>query len=110
MTGAELLRDANERVAFGWCQGATARSIHGVPVDACGDQAARWSLLGALQAAAFCDQTTRLDDIRGAVAAIADLIDDPSLSHWNDVPERTQYEVSSLLKRAEGVAETAAAS
>lgn len=100
MTGTELLHEAGALVGFGWCQGATARTAAGVPVDVCAEEAATWSLLGALQAAAF-REPMEVDDIRVAMEAIGELIADPSLSHWNDVPGRTQYEVSSLLERAE---------
>jgi len=101
MTGSELLHEAGALVAFGWCQGATARTVNGVPVDVCAEEAATWSLLGALQATAFRAEPMDTDDIRVAMEAIAELITDPSLSHWNDAPERTKTEVRALLERAE---------
>ena len=105
MNGSELLHEAASLVEFGWCQGATARTVTGVPVDVCADDAATWSLLGALQAAAFRDQPMEVDDIRVAMEAIGELIVDPSLSNWNDTPGRTQFEVASLLARAESLAQ-----
>ena len=100
MDGSQLLRQAEALVEFGWCQGATARTVHGAPIDVCDHDAAEWSLLGALQAASFSGRPAELQDIRGALEAIADLIADPSLSHWNDAPERTQQEVLTLLAEA----------
>jgi hypothetical protein len=108
MNGADLLHEAGALVGFGWCQGATARTTAGVPVDVCAHDAATWSLLGALQAAAFRDDPMDVDDIRVAMEAIGELIVDPSLSHWNDAPGRTQLEVCNLLARAERLTPTAA--
>jgi hypothetical protein len=108
MNGSELLHEAGAFVTAGWCQGAEARSARGMAVDVCDEAAASWSLLGALQAAAARDESTRIEDIRHAVAAIAGLIVDPSLAHWNDVPARTQAGVAALLGRAEALANTAA--
>ncbi len=104
MNGAELLNDAGRRVATGWCQGADARSDRGEEVDVRSDEATSWSLLGALQAAAFGDGGTAIGDIAVAVAALAELINDPSLAAWNDRGERTQREVHTLLEEAEGIA------
>lgn len=105
MTARELLHDAADRVARGWAQGADARAAGGRAVDVLDPDAASWSLLGALQAAAFSDREPNVDEIRFAVAAIAELIADPSLAHWNDEPERTQAEVRALLTYAEQITE-----
>jgi hypothetical protein len=104
MNGAELLHDAARRIGVGWCQGTEARTVDGAPIDVCSAGAAKWSLLGALQAAAVSDEWTQLRDVEVAVSAIADLIEDPSLAHWNDVPSRTAGDVSNLLDRAESIA------
>ncbi|MFL5952930.1 MAG: hypothetical protein ACJ76I_02320 [Gaiellaceae bacterium] len=104
MNGAEVLREARELVASGWCQHAEARTQRGTVVDACAGKAAKWSLLGALQVAAFLDAGTDLEDVRVAMEAIAELIADPSLAHWNDAPERTRDQVTELLERAEHLA------
>jgi hypothetical protein len=105
MTACELLHDAAGRVAVGWAQGAAARTSDGRPVDVLDPDAAAWSLLGALQTAAFADEETQVEEIKVAVTAIAELIADPSLAHWNDQPERTQDEVHVLLERAEAITE-----
>jgi hypothetical protein len=102
--GSELLHEAGSLVIAGWCQGAEARTAEGDAVDVCDATAARWSLLGALQAAAVRDEATRIEDIGLAVAAIAELIVDPSLAHWNDLPTRTQGVVADLLDQAEALA------
>jgi len=107
MNGTELLHEAGALVDFGWCQGATARSAQGVPVDVCSEQAATWSLLGALQAAAFRQESAAVSDIRDAMEAIAELIEDPSLSNWNDAPDRTQADVRLMLEHAEQLAAAA---
>jgi hypothetical protein len=101
MNGSELLHEAGALVTAGWCQGAAARDPAGKITDVHAGDAAAWSLLGALQAAALRDSSTRIDDIALAVAAIAELIEDPSLSHWNDAAARTKLEVVSLLDHAE---------
>lgn len=108
MTGRELLRDAGDRVAVGWSQGTEARALDGRPVDVIDPDAVSWSLLGALQSAAFASPEAQVDEIRFAVAALAELIVDPSLAHWNDEPERTMHEVHAVLVRAEGLATQAA--
>jgi hypothetical protein len=104
MNGSELLHEAGALVATGWCQGAEASTVAGEPVHVDAGDAARWSLLGALQAAAISDGSTRLEDIAVAVGAIADLIVDPSLAHWNDEPQRTRGDIAELLRRAEEIA------
>ncbi len=104
MNGSELLHEAGKLIASGWCQGAEARGLYGDPVDVCAGAAARWSLLGSLQAAAYGDASTAIEDIGLAVAAIAELIIDPSLAHWNDDPSRTERDVGDLLWRAERLA------
>lgn len=101
MRAGELLCDASDRVACGWSQGTEARAIDGRPVDVLDPDAAYWSLLGALQGAAFANPEAQVDEIRCAVAALAELITEPSLAQWNDHPERTSHEVHAVLSRAE---------
>lgn len=110
MTARELLRDAGDRVACGWSQGADARAVNGCSVDVLDPDAACWSLLGALQSAALAGPGAQVEEIRFAVAAIAVLIADPSLTHWNDRPERTSQEVHTVLARAEALTMQAACS
>jgi hypothetical protein len=104
MTGRELLRDASDRVASGWSQGTEARALDGRPVDVLDPDAVSWSLLGALQGAAFASPGAQVGEIRFAVAALAELITDPPLTHSNDCPERSLQEVRTVLTRAEALA------
>src|ERR1700747_1991254 len=92
MSGSELLHEAGALVALGWCQQAEAPSLHGGAVAVAAANAAEWSLLGALQTVTFRDSTS-LDDLRTALTAIAELIEDPSLAGWNDEPARAQDDV-----------------
>jgi hypothetical protein len=101
LDGSELLHEAGSLVAAGWCQGAPARDADGLAIDVLAHEAASWSLLGALQAATFRDSSTRVSDLGLAVAAIAELLEDPCLAHWNDESVRTQLDVIALLDRAE---------
>jgi hypothetical protein len=101
MGGSKLLHEAGVLVEQGWCQGTEARDAngHAIAVDASGAES--WSLLGALQAAAFADPSMELHTISGAVAALAELIVDPSLANWNDSQGRTKLDVLNVLKGAE---------
>jgi len=104
MNGSELLHDAGVLVERGWCQGTEARDSNGRVTDVVAADAAAWSLLGALQATTVGDPSTGLQDIGDAVAALAELISDPSLAKWNDSETRTKLEVLSVLKNAEMLA------
>jgi hypothetical protein len=104
MNGCDLLHEAGALVAAGWCQGHEAMTADGEAADVQAEAAARWSLLGALQAATLSDETTCIDDVAVAVSAVAELITDPSLANWNDQPERTSSDVGLLLERAEAIA------
>ena len=101
MTGSERLGNARTLVERGWCQGAEARDSRGQAIPAVSPDATAWSLLGALQAITAGDRTTELQDVGDAVAALAELILDPSLANWNDSEARTKLEVLSALKDAE---------
>jgi hypothetical protein len=104
MNGAKLLHGAGVLVDQGWCQGAEARDASGRATDVRAPDAAAWSLLGALQATAVSDPSTDLQDIGDAVAALAELIMDPSLANWNDAATRTKLEVLSVLRDAQVLA------
>jgi hypothetical protein len=101
MNGLKLLHDAGVLVERGWCQGTEARDANGRATDVAGPDAASWSLLGALQATTVLDPSTELQDVGDAVAALAELIMDPSLANWNDSESRTKLEVLGVLKDAE---------
>ncbi|MFL5963339.1 MAG: hypothetical protein ACJ757_10675 [Gaiellaceae bacterium] len=95
------MHDAAVLVEQGWCQGTEARDANGRATDAGAADAASWSLLGALQATTVADPSTELQDVGDAVAALAELIMDPSLANWNDSEARTKLEVLSVLRDAE---------
>jgi hypothetical protein len=101
MNGSKLLHDAAVLVEQGWCQGTEARDAHGGVTAVDSAEARSWSLLGALQATTVADPSIDLRQIGDAVAALAELIMDPSLASWNDSAARTKLEVVSVLKDAE---------
>jgi hypothetical protein len=101
MNGSKLLHEAGVLVEQGWCQGTEARDASGRATDVRAADATSWSLLGALQATTVLDPSTELQDVGDAVAALAELIMDPSLADWNDSAARTKIEVVSVLKDAE---------
>ena len=101
MNGSKLLHDAGELVEKGWCQGTEARDASGRATDVRGSDAISWSLLGALQATTVSDPSTQVQDVGDAVAALAELIMDPSLASWNDAESRTKLEVVTVLRNAE---------
>jgi hypothetical protein len=101
MNGSKLLHEAGALVEQGWCQGTEARNASGRATEVVAPDAASWSLLGALQATAVGDPSTELQDIGDAVAALAEVIFDPSLANWNDSHTRTKLEVLNVLRDAE---------
>jgi hypothetical protein len=101
MNGSKLLHEAGVLVEQGWCQGTEARDANGTATAVHATDAAAWSLLGALQATTVADPSIELQDVGDAVAALAELIMDPSLANWNDSEARTKVEVLSVLKDAE---------
>jgi hypothetical protein len=105
----ELLQRACDLVRAGWSQDADARSAEGVEVQPWHQTAAAWSLLGALVAAleeqANNGRDLPLDDLAAALNELAAVIDDDSLTNWNDEPTRTHDDVINTLE----IAATAAA-
>jgi hypothetical protein len=105
----ELLQRACDLVRGGWSQHADARSAAGVEVQPWHETAAAWSLLGSLVAAleeqADHGRDLPLDELAAALNELAALIDDDSLTKWNDEPSRTHEDVINAL---EGAATSAA--
>ena len=102
--GLQLLRDARQLVESSWCRGADARDADGSVVEPWDEQAASWSMLGAIVAvleheASFAGELP-LDDLTAALYALGDLIDTDSLVEWNDDPRQTQANVVALLDQA----------
>jgi hypothetical protein len=104
-----LLRRTRGLIDSGWTQGADARAADGTPLDPWSDEATAWSLLGALVAsleeAEAHDQALPLTELALALDALAGFVDDDSLAHWNDAPERTSSQVESALAAAATEAE-----
>jgi hypothetical protein len=98
-----ILTRAHELVAYGWCQGAEARDADGATTNPWSPLAVHWSLLGALVAAVDLPRDplpSSLGPLRRALAALAEIIDEPSLARWNDASERTQDDVLGILDAA----------
>ena len=102
--GQRLLQDARELVAESWCHGVDARDVNGFEVDPWDDDAASWSLLGAvvavLEREASLAGELPLDELGAALYALADLIETESLVDWNDDPGQTQAKVVAVLDQA----------
>ena len=102
--GRLLLRDARKLVAESWCHGVDARDVNGFEVDPWDDDAASWSLLGAvvavLEREALLAGELPLDELGAALYALADLIETDSLVDWNDDQGQTQANVVAVLDQA----------
>ena len=99
-----LLRAAGELVAQSWSRGADARDAAGAAVDPWDERAVSWSLLGALVSVVERGAEERgempLDQLAKALYALSELVDDDSLTRWNDAAARTQEAVVSVLEAA----------
>ena len=104
-----LLEDARELVAKSWCHGVDALDVDGFEVDPWDDEAASWSLLGAvvavLEREASDGGELPLADLAAALYVLADLIETDSLVDWNDDPRQTQGNVVAVLDRAAAACE-----
>ena len=102
--GQRLLQDTRKLVAESWCRGADARDVNGFEVDPWDDEAASWSLLGAvvavLEREALLAGGLPLDELGAALYALADLIETDSLVDWNDDQGQTQANVVAVLEQA----------
>jgi hypothetical protein len=91
-------------VADSWARGAEARDRDGNVVDPWEEQAASWSLLGAIVAALEREASRSgelpLPELAVALCALAGVIDADSLVEWNDRPQQTQGNVVATLDRA----------
>lgn len=98
-TATSVLRNARERVAFGWCRRAFATDADGHPVDERDPRACRWCLAGAV-----CVEP----DNAAIDAAIGELEQEIhardgfpyAVVAWNDAHGRTKEEVLSLIDAA----------
>ena len=103
------MEGARELVAESWCQGADARDVNGFDVDPWDDEAASWSLLGAVVAVLELEASLAgdlpLGELGAALFALADLIKTDSLVDWNDDPRQTQGNVIAVLDQAAAACE-----
>lgn len=99
-----LLEGARELVAESWCHGVDALDVNGFEVDPWDDEAASWSLLGAVVAVLEREASgvgeLPLADLAAALYALADLIETDSLVDWNDDQGQTQANVVAVLEQA----------
>jgi hypothetical protein len=104
--GLRLLEKVRAVVARGWTQGTDARNADGNEVDPWDPEATAWSLLGALVAVLEREAETSgelpLEEVAGALYAIADVIHVESLADWNDTLAHSQLDVLDTLDRAIG--------
>lgn len=102
--GRRLLQEARGLIAESWCHGADARDANGSEVEPWDDEAASWSLLGAVVAVAEREAALGgelpLTELGAALYALADLIETDSLVDWNDHPRQTQDNVVAVLDQA----------
>lgn len=102
--GLRLLQNARKLVAHSWCHNADARDGNGVEVQPWDEEAASWSLLGAIVAVLEHEASRGgelpLAALGSALYALADLIETDSLVDWNDDPRQTQDNVVAALDQA----------
>jgi hypothetical protein len=102
--GLRLLQNARKLVAYSWCHGADARDGNGIEVQPWDEEAASWSLLGAIVAVLEHEASgggeLPLAALGSALYALAELIETDSLVDWNDDPHQTQENVVAVLDRA----------
>jgi hypothetical protein len=100
-SGRRLLEGARELVAESWCRGVDALDVDGFEVDPWDDEAASWSLLGAvLEREASLAGELPMAELGAALYALSELIETDSLVDWNDDPRQTQGNVIAVLEQA----------
>jgi len=105
-----MLQEARCRLLRGWCRNAQARDAQGQVVLPWSDDAASWSLLGALLAAWHrqddleeADFVAHRADARGlgdATQALGQATGAAALDRWNDAEGRNATEVVAAVDRA----------
>ena len=114
-TAAAMLTEARGLLTRGWSKGAQARDVRGHVVNAWSDQAASWSLVGALLASWHRhDDRLDADFVAHSAEALALARATDVLSHatgtlaidsWNDAPERNFGDLLAAIERALGLLE-----
>jgi hypothetical protein len=99
VTAEELLAEAVERVAGGWCRRSLAEDPRGQPVEPWAESACRWSPLAALLAVWVDARREDGDSFEVAYAGLG-LATGGHLEEWNAAPWRTRRHVLSAFTRA----------
>lgn len=109
-TAAAMLMEARGLLLTGWSQGAQARDERGQAVQAWGQEATSWSLLGSLLASWYRHNESLQDDfvahsmdaraLGDAMAALGTATGSADLDGWNDAPERRISDVLAAIDEA----------
>jgi hypothetical protein len=105
-----MLMEARGLLLRGWSKGAQARESTGHVVNAWSDEAASWSLVGALLAswhrhddrldADFVAHSAEARGLAEATDVLSRATGTLALDPWNDAPERTRSDVIAAVDRA----------
>lgn len=95
----QLLVEAADLVARGWCRSALAEDRHGRRVDPWSEKACRWSPHGALTKVGLERGGGALEAFEVAYTSLA-LATGGRLEQWNAAPWRTSSHVLSAFERA----------
>mgnify|MGYP006288290745 CR=1 FL=1 len=99
MTTLEILKDARELVAQGWCQCAHARSETGRALDIwTKPSGCAYCAEGALIMASCA--TEDQEEITDAWNVLREVVGTKSLYLWNDAPGRTKAEILAAFDEA----------
>jgi hypothetical protein len=104
-----VLRDARDFIRLGWTKGTHARRANGAPTSATDPKATCFCLEGALyRAVRNHDLPFDVADDVAQFLSIHTASDYNWLYEWNDAPETTRADVTSLLDRVIHAIETEA--
>lgn len=109
-TAAAMLMEARGLLLRGWSKGAQARDERGHVVNAWSDEAASWSLVGALLAswhrhddrldADFVAHSAEARALADATDVLSRATGTLALDLWNDATERNRGDVIAAVDRA----------
>jgi hypothetical protein len=109
-TAAAMLMEARSLLLRGWCQDAHARNERGSIVPPWSDEAASWSLLGAVLAiwewhdepldVDFVAHSAEASTLGDATRALVAATGSQSLEDWNDAFERRRGDVIAAVDEA----------
>ena len=109
-TAAAMLTEARGLLLRGWSKCAQARDVRGHVVNAWSDEAASWSLVGALLAswhrhddrldADFVAHSVEAQALADATDVLSRATGTLAIDPWNDAPERSRGDVIAAVDRA----------